>query len=141
MIVKRLPKGYMLRLDQGEDLHQALDRFVLEHRIQSGHVSGIGMIRELELGFFDTEQADYIRHTYDEPMEVLSLSGTIDEWQEAPFFHIHGVFGRKDFSTVGGHVMKAVCDMTLEIFVADFETRMERSQDEVTGLKFLDFNR
>lgn len=41
MTVKRLPKGYMLRLDQGEDLHQALDRFVLEHRIHPDMFLGL----------------------------------------------------------------------------------------------------
>lgn len=137
MQIKRLPKGYIIRLDQGEDLYQSLEVFVDMHRIQSGHISGIGMIRELELGYFDVEQAEYERQSYQENMEVLSLSGTITEFNDRPFYHIHGVFGRKDFSTVGGHVMKAICDMTMEIFVLDFETRVEKILEENSGLKLL----
>jgi predicted DNA-binding protein with PD1-like motif len=139
MTTKRVPKGFLIRLDQGEELYQALDIFALQHQIQSGHISGIGMAREVELGYFDSEQAEYERKTYEENLEVLSISGTITELNDAPFFHIHGVFGKKDFSTIGGHVMKLVTDMTLEIFVSDFETHIERVKDEQTGLKLLTF--
>lgn len=137
MQVKRTPKGFLIRLDQGEELYESLDIFAAEHQIQSGTITGIGMVRFVELGYFDTELANYDRSNYEENMEVLSFSGTITEYDDKPFFHIHGIFGRKDFSTVGGYVMKAVADMTVEIFVSDFETRVTRALDENTGLKLL----
>ncbi len=139
MEVKRTPKGYLIRLDQGEELYQSLEVFCDEHQIQSGTVTGIGMVRFVELGYFNSELADYDRMSYDENLEVLSFSGTIAEYNDRPFFHIHGIFGRKDFHTVGGHVMRAVADMTVEIFVSDFETRITRRLDENSGLKLLDF--
>lgn len=141
MIIKRLPKGYLLKLDQGEEIFQALDVFCSNHQIQSGHVSAIGMVRELELGYFNSEQAEYERKTYEENLEVLSITGNITDYNNAPFFHLHGTFGRRDFSTIGGHIMKAVTDMTLEIFVIDFETHVERTLDDQTGLKLLTFDR
>lgn len=139
MQVKRTPKGYLIRLDQGEELYQSLETFADDHQIQSGLISGIGMVRFVELGYFDSELASYDKSVYEENLEVLSFSGTITEYNNRPFFHVHGIFGKKDFSTIGGHVMKAVADMTVEIFVSDFETRIERELEENSGLKLLNF--
>ncbi len=141
MIIKRIPKGYLIRLDQGEELFASLEVFTEQHQIQSAYVSGIGLVRELELGYFDSEQAQYERKIYQENLEVVSLTGTITECEDKPFYHIHGVFGTKQFETVGGHVMRAVTDMTLELFISDFETRITRTLDEQSGLKLLNFDR
>lgn len=138
MQTKRIPKGYLIRLDQGEELMASLIEFTNVHQIQSGFVSGIGMVREVELAYFNTELAEYEKKTFIENLEVASLSGTIAQYDNTPFFHMHGVFGRSDYSTIAGHVMRAVTDMTFELFVNDFETRVDRTLDDTSGLKLLD---
>lgn len=141
MNIKRVPKGFLIRLDQGDELFSSLQLFADQHHIQSGYVSGTGMVRELELGFFNSDMSEYERTSFTEQFETLSLAGTIAEYQGSPIFRIHGVFGKRDLSTVGGLVTRAVTDMTMELFVSDFETRIERALEENSGLKLLNFDR
>ena len=51
--------------------------------------------------------------------------------------HTHGVFGRQDLSTIGGHIKKLIVSATCEITLTTFEKDFTRSFDEKTGLNLL----
>ena len=139
MEIKRTPKGYLLRLDQGDELFASLSSFVDIHKIESGNFSGIGTISELDLSFYNSETKQYETKTVNETLEVASLSGNCALNDGAPFFHAHGVFSKRDCSTIGGHVQRAITAMTMELFFVDFETNVDRNDDPETGLKLLSF--
>ena len=137
MQTKRIPKGFLIRLDQGDELFASLASFADIHEIQSGSFSAIGTVSDLDLSFFNTQTKQYETKTISESLEVVSLTGNCALSDEAPFFHVHGVFGKHDCTTVGGHIQRAVTGMTLEIFFTDYETRVERVDDDNTSLKLL----
>ena len=45
--------------------------------------------------------------------------------------------GKRDGSTVGGHLLRATVYPTLEVFIADLGGRLTRKKDEKTGLMLL----
>ena len=99
----------------GTDLVEALEYIAKE--LGKGLwavVSGIGMLREAELGVFNVERNAYDRKTFDEPLELLALSGSINLGDD-PFYHLHAVLGEHDFRAVGGHLFRAVVHNTLEL--------------------------
>ena len=74
-------------------------------------------MRDAELGFYDVIRCEYERRRFTEPLEACSILGNLGLVDGEPFPHVHGTFGRADFSTIGGHVFEAVCSVTMELTV------------------------
>ena len=140
MQIKRVPRGYMVRLDEGEEVFSLLGDFINRHDIESGWISGIGTFSAAGLSYFDATDNQYKTRSFNEKLEVLSLEGNVAISDEAPFFHLHAVLGREDLTTIGGHLMSGITSMTMEIFVADFETKIIRKEDPGNGLNLLNLN-
>jgi uncharacterized protein len=136
-----VPFGFMAVLDPGDELMGCLIRLARHEEIEGAWVAGIGAVRELELGFYHVappgENGRYQRHEFDEPLEVCALAGTISLLDGEPFPHVHGVFGRPDWSTVGGHVFSAVCHVTLELTVQTVPVALQRGPVDFCELKLL----
>ncbi len=119
---------YFVRLDPGDELVASLRAVAAELGIVSGFIQGLGSTQRLVLSFLDTETGDYISRTFDEPMEVGALSGTIS-WNvadERVFVHLHGVFSPREMIAYTGHVHEAITGFVVEIYLVSFDTRLER---------------
>ena len=121
---------YFLRLDPGDELVASLRAFAAELGLSSGFIQGLGSTQRLVLGFLDPETGEYVKRTFNEPMEVGSLSGTIsfDVAEERVFVHLHGVFAPRELLAYTGHVHEAVTGLVMEVYVVGFDTRLERWQ-------------
>jgi len=52
---------YIIYLGQGESIMAILTQFCIDHQIINGQISGIGAIKEIELGSYDLKNQEYIR--------------------------------------------------------------------------------
>ena len=75
-------------------------------------VSGLGMISEFELGYFD--RGNYLKKRCDEPHELLSMQGTVAT-QGDPRIHIHVTVASREHDAFGGHLMRGRAWMSNEI--------------------------
>jgi uncharacterized protein len=132
------PFGYFLVLERGDEVLESLTRFALETGVRGAEVSGIGAVDRLTLGFYSLAPQTYERRTWEEDLEVASLSGNLAEVDGGPFPHVHGVFGRNDFSTVAGHVFEAVVSVTLELAVLTAPDPLRRRPVDFCDLKLID---
>jgi uncharacterized protein len=123
---EKTPFGFLLILEPGDELIRALTSVARQEDIDGATVSGSGRVRELELGFYDPIAADYKRRCYTENMELCSLTGTLPLLDGEPFPQLHGVFGRSDFSTIGGLIFEAVCGELIEIGIYTTVTPLVR---------------
>lgn len=114
---RKTPFGHLVVLDPGDELMASLEHLASEHRIGAASVTGLGAVRGAVIGAYSLEKQDYIRQAWDEQLEVCSLTGTLSWIDDEPFAHVHGVFGRPDSSTIGGHIFETVCSVTLEISI------------------------
>jgi len=131
--------NYIVRLERGEELIATLTKLIEEENIPTCWISGLGASQKTELGFYDIEAKEYIWQTFDEPMEVLALSGNISWLDDEPNLHIHGSFSKKDFSSVGGHVKSLIVNGTCEIFMHKWDSdKLNRIYDSEVGLNLLD---
>jgi uncharacterized protein len=132
------PFGYFLILERGDEVLESITRFALETGVRGAGLGGIGAVDRLTLGFYRLEARAYERQTWEEELEVASLSGNIAEVDGGPFPHVHGVFGRRDFSTVGGHVFEAVVSLTVELWIATAPDPLRRQPVAFCDLKMID---
>jgi uncharacterized protein len=136
-----MPFGFMAVLDPGDELMSCLMRLARHEEIEAAWITGIGAVRELELGFYHLAppgvSGRYQRREFDEPLEACSLSGTISLLDGEPFPHVHGVFSRPDYSTIGGHVFSAVCHVTLELAVQTSPVAVQRGPVDFCELNLL----
>lgn len=124
-------------INKGEEVHEQLCKFASEQALTSAWVSMIGGASSVTLGFYDIVNKTYIWNDYDEPLEIVSLSGDLAIVDGQPFFHLHGVFARRDSTCIAGHVKQCVIGLTGEALVTPLQIKIGRAFDEATGLKLI----
>jgi uncharacterized protein len=129
---------WMLRLDDGQDLFEALTEFARREKVTAGAVAfGIGMFRRATVGYWDGQQ--YRPSELTQPHEVVGLHGTIAQVDGAPSVHLHAALAGPDHALVGGHLLRATVGVLQEILVETFPGRtFDRPMVESFGLRMLD---
>lgn len=119
---------YFLRLDPGDELVASIESFTRELGLSSGFIHGLGSTTRVVLGFLDPETGEYLKRTFDEPMEVGSLAGTISRSPEGEraFIHLHGVFAPRELLAYTGHVHEAIVGHVIEVYIVGFDVQLER---------------
>ncbi len=126
----------LLVMNAGDDVMRRLTGFAEEHRIEGASLSAIGAFARATIAYWNRETKVYEEIAVDEQVEVLSLLGSLAVADGAVRVHAHVTLGRRDGSTVGGHLLRAEVYPTLEVFVTPGE-RIERAKDEATGLMLI----
>jgi predicted DNA-binding protein with PD1-like motif len=130
---------WFLRLDIDEDLFGTLEKWAAKEGLKSGHMSGIGALKDCELGFYHLADKHYDRKMFKDEAELLSLDGNLSFFEGKPFFHIHTVLGGEDFRAYGGHLFSAKVAVTCEINFRPFNADIRRLPNKEIGLNLLSF--
>lgn len=129
----------LLAFGTGDDLMSILDDFLREQGIRAGRVGpGIGAFSSAVLAFFDPDTGSYHEFPVQGPVEVTSLSGNIATLDGEPRLHLHVTLSGRDGSCIGGHLMSALVEPTLELFITRYDRALVREVDPHTGLPLLD---
>jgi len=106
-------------------------------KIVTARVEAIGGVEELRLAYFNRSTKRYEEHDFKEFLEVTGILGNVTLKEGRPFLHIHGTFGRRDLSTLAGHVMKAKVFPLLEVVITPTKNRALRRFDDELGLNVI----
>ena len=129
-------RDLLIRLDKGEELHDAI-RSLSDHGINTAAItSGIGRIRETVIGFLDSEGI-YQKVRFEESMELLSMQGNLARGPDGPFTHIHIVASDDNHVVRGGHLFEAIVEVTAEIHMRKFGEDEGTMVREATESEFL----
>lgn len=131
---------FALIFDKGDEFVTALTEFAEKQKISGSHFTAIGAFRDVSLGYFDRQQKDYKKIPVEEQVEVLSLIGDIATKDGKPKVHAHGVVGKSDGTTLGGHILAAHVWPTLEVILSESPTHLRRKTDAETGLALIDLS-
>ncbi len=131
-------KTYAVILEAGDEVMACLDRFARAEGVDGARLSAIGAFSKAVLAWFDWEAKAYRDIPVDEQVEVASLNGDIgvDE-AGAPALHVHLVLGRRDGSSLAGHLKSAEVRPTLEVLVTETPSHLRRVKDAATGLALI----
>jgi predicted DNA-binding protein with PD1-like motif len=126
---------HILRLDDGEDIIDSILKSAKDSRSTMLICTGLGMITDFELGFFD--KGEYISKSYSEPHELLSIQGAISGYGEHRV-HIHVAVADKEHRMFGGHLLRGKVWMTNEIGILRLDgVRSTREIDPVKTVTLL----
>jgi len=104
---------FLLRVPEGEDLLEFVNRFAGEKEIKTAIVKGIGSLRNPVVGYYSEEIKNYKRIELLGTFEMLTLLGNVSLKDGKPFAHLHVTLGNASGDVFGGHLMKG------EVFVAE----------------------
>ena len=137
-VVATTGDAQMIILQRGEELIAQLEVVATSGGMTAGWLSGLGGASAATLGFYDPVSRQYEWTEYDEPLEILSLTGNLAMVDDRPFWHVHGVFSGRDGRVIGGHVQRLTIGLTGELQITTRQAALMRVYDDVTGLKLID---
>ena len=129
---------YALVFAPGDEVSATLLGYARQQKLLSAHFTAIGGASDVVLGYFDLRQKEYLRIPVREQVEIMSLIGNIALHEGEPKLHAHIVIGKRDGTTMGGHLIEAHVQPTLELMLTVGDQPLVRTTDAATGLPLLD---
>jgi predicted DNA-binding protein with PD1-like motif len=126
-----------LVFEPDDEVVSTLEHFAQERGLDAAHFTAIGAFSRALLGYFSWEQKEYLKIPVNEQVEVLTLAGDIALQDDKRKVHAHAVLGRRDGSTVGGHLLQAHVRPTLELMLTESPAHLRRVHDPETGLALI----
>ena len=89
MQFQKIDNSYIVYVEKGEKVMETLTQFCIDRNITSGQLSGIGAVKNIDIGAYDLASKDYIHKIYDSILELLSFQGNVTIKDNEPFIHAH----------------------------------------------------
>jgi predicted DNA-binding protein with PD1-like motif len=125
----------LARLEHGADLLQQITAAAVDNGIEAGEFRAIGALQAARLAYYDQRQHTYHEFDLAQPLEIVSLLGTVTRRDGAPAVHAHAALAGHDGRAYGGHVAAGcvifACELVMHELVGDAP---QRELDSVTGL-------
>ncbi len=135
-------KNFVLVLAEGDEVVTALSHFAQAEGIVNARLQAIGAVRDPEVAWYDLERKQYKAMTFHEQMEVLSLSGDIALGLDgAPVVPVHTVLGSDSGRAFGGHLLHAITNPTLEVYLTAFPDAVRKRSAPEKGIDQIDLSR
>lgn len=138
MLFAKQGSSFVLRLEQGDDILKTLKDFTEKQRIRAAFFEGIGSLYRAQLGHYDfRDTRTYKYETFEEDLEILTLSGNVSRMGQDSLPHAHVTLGRRDFSVIGGHLEEGSLANMVEINFGRLPGSLEKAKDSNIGLNLL----
>ena len=129
-------RTYLLVFRTGQEVMRGLAAFSKKHGVVAGHLIGLGALSDALVGYYDPGQKTYLRRREGQH-ELLSLTGNVARYGNAPFHHVHVALGRRNGEGVGGHLFEATVRPTVEVVLTTYAKFVRRQLDPEWGLPLL----
>ena len=138
MIFQTFGERLQVRLESGDAVVASLTELLERRGIGFAVLSGLGALRQARIAYLNVESHEYEAHDYEEQVELVSLIGNANLRDGRPFLHLHAALGRRDMSTVGGHVEELIANPTVEVWVQPEAGSVRRVFDASVGMALMD---
>jgi uncharacterized protein len=131
-------RTFAVILQKGDEAMRCLQDFAAKERLGGARVTAIGALSRATLAFFDWDTKRYNPIPVDEQVEVASLVGDIAVGPDGkPSVHVHAVLGRRDGTSMAGHLQEGHVRPTLEIIITESPAHLCKVKDEESGLALI----
>jgi len=124
--------AHAVRLTPGTDLKAELEHLTEAHTLRAGCIlSCVGSLSRAPLRMPGAIGEDEVFATFAEPMEIVSLTGTLC----CEGLHVHITLTRRDGSCIGGHLVPGcIVNSTAELVIGELpQVEFHRPLDSATG--------
>lgn len=139
MEAKKMNHDYMIRLDKGEEVIQAITSFCEQEGIRTASVFGLGATDYVKIGLFHTGEKKYHATVLEGPMEITSLVGNVTRKEGEVYLHFHINIADESMIVRGGHLNECRISATCELFLHVLDGEVNRRFDEEIGLNLFQF--
>lgn len=139
--MKQTERGRVLigKLGHGADLLEEITAICREAGIRLGRVEVIGAVQKARLACYDQQNKTYEFYAFDEPLEILNLTGNVSIKDGEPMVHAHVTLSNEKGEAFGGHLAPGTVVFAGECIVEELlGQEYARSHDEATGLPLWD---
>jgi len=134
-------RTFVVVLDPGEEAFAALTAFAIDNDLGSASLTAIGAFERATVGWFDLVEKTYRNIPINEQCEVFSAIGDVAVGDDGkPSLHVHAVFGLRDGTTRGGHLLDGIVRPTLEITLVEAPVHLRRRKRPEFGAALIDLN-
>ena len=123
--------------DRGDEIIETLRGLARRERIRGGRFAAIGALRHAVIAYWNPESRKYEHIEVTEQVEVASLIGDVTLEGDDTKIHAHVVLGRRDGSTLAGHLIEGHVFPTLEMDLVAFGEPLARRHDAETELSLI----
>ena len=134
MQYQKIKKDYFIYIEKNEMVMKTITDFCISEGINNAKISGIGAVKNSEIGAYDIFKKKYIRKEFLETWELVSFEGNVTLKDKLPFVHSHVVLSNHDMETIGGHLFETTISAVGEFFLRRFDGGGYRNLNEDVGL-------
>ncbi len=138
MNFKKTKNIYVIRLERGEKIIEALKNFCLKNKIKCSYFFGIGALDEAELAHYIVGNKKYSSKVFRQPLEIANMSGNITTMDNEAYIHCHATLSDEKMKAVAGHLKEGRISATCEIILVKLNADIKRKFDESTGLNLME---
>ena len=139
MEYRKFGKQYVIRLEKGEEVVSSIKDLCEKENVKLGSLSGIGAVNKVTAGLFKTKEKKYVSKTYEEDMEIVSLSGHVSSMNGETYLHFHISVANEAGEVRGGHLTEACISATGELVLTEIEGTVDREYSGEIGLNLFKF--
>lgn len=142
MQFEKTSDGYFVYIEKNERIMEKITHFCIDNHISNAQLSGIGAVKDTEIGAFDLQSKNYIRKNFKSVRELVSFQGNITLKDNQPFAHAHVTISDHEMNTKGGHLFDATVAAVGEFFIRKIPNSVSRKLNHDVGLPciFMDNN-
>ena len=131
---------FIIYIEQDESIMETLTQFCKSKDIVNAQISGIGAIKEIDLGAYDLKNKEYVRQFFNNLWELTSFQGNVILKDNEPFIHAHITMSDHNLDVKGGHLFEAKVGAVGEFILRKIKTDGKREYDANIGLFCMKFN-
>jgi predicted DNA-binding protein with PD1-like motif len=134
MQYKQINDDYFIYIEKNEKIMETFTQFCIKNNISNAKISGIGAVKNTEIGAYDILKKQYIKKKFDNILELVSFEGNITLNNNAPFPHAHVVLSDHDMNTYGGHLFETIVAAVGEFYLKKIDNEAYRKLNDDIGL-------
>lgn len=133
-------RNFLVRLERGEKVNDAIRRFCEAHKIANAYFVGLGSIEDPVLAHYRVDNRAYREKPMKGIFEITSLVGTVGLFEGMPLVHSHVNVSDDEMRAFGGHLVDADVSATVELVLKDLESSKEKRHSDEIGLKLFELD-
>ncbi len=116
---------HVFRIKRDKEILEEIKKFAEKNNIECGMVNVIGALKSATLGYFNAQKKNYEKIDIEEQSELVSCMGNVSIKDGEQFIHLHALLANRDFSIIGGHLIKGKVYVA-EVIIITCNGKIER---------------